>query len=85
MLFGAKLDKGLFVCYHGDSISDLLYEAVWQTAQGSGRTFYDSLYLALAASTDTPLVTADQRLHRPLHNGPWGQYCLWVKDETLAA
>lgn len=65
--------------------SDTLYEAAWQVAQGSGRTFYDSLYLALAASTGSLLVTADQRLYHSLCNSPWGQYCSWVEDETLAA
>jgi predicted nucleic acid-binding protein len=59
--------------------SDLLYDRAWEVARSSGRTFYDSLYLALAAGTGNPLVTADQRLFHALQDGPWGRHCLWVE------
>jgi len=41
--------------------SDLLCQAL-QIAVGCNRSFYDSLYVALALATKTELVTADERL-----------------------
>jgi len=41
--------------------SDLLVQAL-QIAVVCDRTFYDSLYVALAVATKTELVTADERL-----------------------
>jgi predicted nucleic acid-binding protein len=40
---------------------DLLPQAL-QVAVKSGRSFYDSLYVALAIATETELITADERL-----------------------
>ena len=45
--------------------SDFLGEAL-QIALVHGRTFYDSLYVALAARTKTNLITADERLANAL-------------------
>ena len=41
--------------------SDLLGQAL-QIAVACDRSFYDSLYVALAVSTGTELITADERL-----------------------
>jgi predicted nucleic acid-binding protein len=41
--------------------SDLLNQAL-QIAVACDRSFYDSLYVALALSTETELITADERL-----------------------
>ncbi|HSN78105.1 MAG TPA: type II toxin-antitoxin system VapC family toxin [Anaerolineae bacterium] len=57
-----------------------LYDVAWRVAQGSGRTFYDSLFLALAMSTGCPLVTADLRFFNALRDTPWGRHCLWVEN-----
>lgn len=57
-----------------------LYDVAWPAVQGSGRTFYDSLYLALAMSNGCPLVTADLRFHDAIQDTPWGRHCLWVED-----
>lgn len=57
-----------------------LYDVAWPVAQGSGRTFYDSLYLALAISNDCPMITADLRFFNALKDTPWGKHCLWVED-----
>jgi predicted nucleic acid-binding protein len=43
------------------STSDLLGQAL-QIAVACDRSFYDSLYVALAVSTKTELITADERL-----------------------
>ena len=49
-------------------------------AQGSGRTFYDSLYLALAMSNGCVMVTADRRFFNAIKDTPWGRHCLWVES-----
>jgi predicted nucleic acid-binding protein len=49
-------------------------------ALDSGRTVYDSLYIALAAFLDCELVTADQRLIRGLANSPWAASLRWIED-----
>jgi len=57
-----------------------LYDVAWPVARGSGRTFYDSFYLALAMSNGCPLVTADLRFYNAVKDTSWGQSCLWVED-----
>ena len=57
-----------------------LYDVAWPVAQGSGRTFYDSLYLALAVSNGCLLVTADLRFFNAVKDTPWGRHCLWVES-----
>lgn len=57
-----------------------LYDVAWPVARGSGRTFYDSLYLALAISNGCKLVTADLRFYNAAKDTSWGQSCLWVED-----
>jgi predicted nucleic acid-binding protein len=44
------------------------------------RTLYDSLYLALAASTKSLLVTADHKLYNALKRGFLGMLMLWIED-----
>ena len=60
--------------------SDLLFEAAWEIAHALRRSFYDSLYLALAMSYRCPLVTADLKLWNALRGGPKGPLLLWVED-----
>jgi predicted nucleic acid-binding protein len=57
-----------------------LYDVAWPVAQGSGRTFYDSLYLALAMSNGCPMVTADLCLFNAIKDTLWGRHCVWVED-----
>jgi predicted nucleic acid-binding protein len=44
------------------------------------RTFYDSLYIALAVSTKSRLVTADQKLFNALKKGPFANVLVWIED-----
>ena len=46
----------------------------------TGRTSYDSIYLALADSLSTKVVTADRRLYNALQGGPYARLILWVED-----
>lgn len=57
-----------------------LYDVTWPVAVATGRTFYDSLYLALAMSTGAPLVTADQRYYNAVRDTTWGRHLLWVEN-----
>jgi predicted nucleic acid-binding protein len=58
-----------------------LLEAALEIAIRTGRTVYDSLYVAMAVRLDCRLVTADERLHNALKDGPLGGYILWVEDD----
>ena len=44
------------------------------------RTFYDSLYIALAEKTACKMVTADRKLFNSLEGSRFHKYLLWVKD-----
>jgi predicted nucleic acid-binding protein len=56
---------------------DLLSGAL-QIAVSTGRTVYDSLYVALAVAQQCRLVTADQKLYNALQSTPYGKRLLWV-------
>ena len=62
--------------------SDLLIEPALEIALDTGRTVYDSCYVALALLTDCPLVTADRRLFRALQATDYTAYLLWVAEFT---
>lgn len=51
-----------------------------EIAAHTGRTVYDSLYVALAVRENGQLVTADAKLFNALHNGPFSPFLLWVED-----
>ena len=55
-----------------------LLASAWEIAQVSGRTMYDSLYLALAVAAQTQMVTADRRLWNAIQGTPLVRHCLWV-------
>jgi predicted nucleic acid-binding protein len=57
-----------------------LLTAALAIACGSGRTVYDSLYLALAVQERTVLVTADERLSNSLASGPLASHIVFVAD-----
>lgn len=46
----------------------------------TGRTVYDSLYLALARAAGSQLVTADRRFYNALQSTPHAATLVWVED-----
>lgn len=44
------------------------------------RTFYDSVYIAIAQTQNCPMVTADLKLYNALKNGPLKRLVMWVED-----
>lgn len=64
----------------GESLYDMAWPVAVAAGPRSGRTFYDSLYLALGTSNGCPLVTADLRFYNAIKDTPWGRHCLWVED-----
>jgi predicted nucleic acid-binding protein len=57
-----------------------LFGSALQVALETGRSAYDSMYLALAEALSTRVVTADHRLYNALQNGPFARLALWVED-----
>ena len=60
--------------------SEPLLQAAWEVAHALDRSFYDSLYLALAATLECPLVTADPKLWNALQGGLTRASLVWVED-----
>jgi predicted nucleic acid-binding protein len=60
---------------------DGLIVSALSIALATGRSAYDSMYLALADSLGTKVVTADRRLYNGLQGGPHGRLIQWVEDE----
>ena len=44
------------------------------------RSFYDSIYLALAVTTQGRMVTADEKLCNALRDTPLAERLLWIED-----
>ena len=58
--------------------SEHLSDSAWGLAADLNRSFYDSLYMALAASHSCPMVTADERLWNAVRGK--GPDVLWVGE-----
>jgi len=46
----------------------------------TGRTVYDSLYLALAVRENSVMVTADKKFYNALRGTPLSPFVLWVEN-----
>jgi predicted nucleic acid-binding protein len=57
-----------------------LLEPAFDIALATGRTVYDSIYLALATALNCKLVTADNKYFNALQSGPFARDVLWVAD-----
>lgn len=64
--------------------SEALMRMAWTVARRFDRTFYDSLYVALAMRADCPLVTADRKLYNALGETDLSGNVLWVEDINYA-
>jgi predicted nucleic acid-binding protein len=51
-----------------------------QIALATARTAYDCIYLALADTLATRVVTADRRFYNALQGGPYAHLILWIED-----
>ncbi|MBI4698316.1 MAG: type II toxin-antitoxin system VapC family toxin, partial [Nitrospirae bacterium] len=60
--------------------SRLLMTDALSIAHESRRSFYDSLYLALAKTSGCRMVTADLKLYNALKHGPLKKTILWIED-----
>ena len=60
--------------------SESLMKGAWAVAERFGRSFYDSLYVALAVETESSLMTADSRLYNTLRDAALADNLLWVED-----
>ena len=60
--------------------SHALMTTAWDLAERYSRSFYDSLYLALAASAECPLVTADLKLYNRLKTSSFAESLVWVEN-----
>ena len=60
--------------------SDLLLDVSWAIAERYQRSFYDSLYLALAQIQECRLVTADKKFYSALKRTTIGKSLLWIED-----
>jgi predicted nucleic acid-binding protein len=58
--------------------SEQLSDSAWVLAADLSRSFYDSLYMALAVSHSCPMVTADERLWNAVRGK--GPDILWVGE-----
>jgi len=57
-----------------------LLEPAYEIALETGASIYDSLYVALAALMEAPVVTADRRLFNALAGGRFGKRVLMLED-----
>jgi predicted nucleic acid-binding protein len=57
-----------------------LVDDAFDIAVQTGRTIYDSVYVALAARLGVRVVTADEKLRNALTATPWAAHLLWVGD-----
>jgi predicted nucleic acid-binding protein len=74
----AKIVQALDRCPLTVFPSGPLLESALEIALATGRTVYDSLYLALAVALDCRLVTADERLVNALGAGALSAHVVWV-------
>lgn len=56
-----------------------IWDLAFEIADEFGRSFYDSLYLALTVSQDCDLVTADRRLYNSLQGTALQARVTWVE------
>ena len=77
---GRSILRGLMVTpFEVHAVTPLL-EPAFDIALNTGRTVYDSVYLALAVALGCKFVTADQKLYNALRAGAYAADVNWVVD-----
>jgi predicted nucleic acid-binding protein len=77
---GRSIVRGLMITpFELHAVTPIL-EPAFAIALATGRTVYDSIYVALAVALGCKLVTADQKLYNALQTGPFADDVLWVTD-----
>ena len=61
----------------------MILDVTWTIAERYQRSFYDSLYLAVAQTQECRLVTADKKFYNALKSTPLGESLLWIEDLKL--
>lgn len=61
-------------------VSNPLFDAALDIALHMNRSFYDSLYLALAVLQQCRLITADLRLHNAIRGTALESHILWLEE-----
>jgi len=77
---GRSILRGLMVTPLEVHAVTPLVEPAFDIALATGRTVYDSIYLALAVALGCKLVTADQRLYNALRASAFAADVIWVAD-----
>ena len=60
--------------------TDYLFINAWDIAKKFSRSFYDSLYVALAVKNNCRMVTADLKLYNALKATSLKKHILWIED-----
>lgn len=64
--------------------SFVLSEDAARIATTYRRSFYDSIYLALAVTTNGVMITADEKLRNSLQNTPLADRIAWIGDSIAS-
>ena len=75
--FALQIFRGYSLEVHS---SEVLLAEAWEIAHTFNRSFYDSLYLALAVYQECPMVTADRRLYNAIKQASPEFSILWVEE-----
>ena len=70
------------LCASGMRLKDTtpLVSRGYEIALDTGRTVYDSIYVALAEQEGIQLVTADERFYNALSATPYSRYLRWIES-----
>jgi len=60
--------------------SEIILDVTWTIAELYQRSFYDSLYLAVAETQECRLVTADKKFYNALKSTPLGKSLQWIEN-----
>jgi len=74
----SRIVAALDICPLTSFPSRLVLGGALEIAFGTGRSVYDSVYLALAVALECPLATADERLANALVGSRLARHVAWI-------